>query len=527
VQQRSDATLAHYLRVLRHRRWVVIQAIVLVPLAAIVLSLSHMAMYRATSEVLINRQNLASAITGTSDPNVNAQADRIAQTQASLARVPEVANRTLRAVNLRRTADNFLAHSSVTAEPNSDLLRFGVTDHSPQLATSLATAYARQFSKYREELDTAAIQRARDGVIANMKKLEQAGRAKGSLYSTLAERSQQLATLQALQTANVTVVRVPESAGQVQPKPVRAGLIGAALGVILGLGLAFLWEALDTRVRSSEEVEERLGLPLLARLREPPRRLSRDERLVMLEEPRGMQSEAFHMLRANVEFARLGHDARTILITSAVEEEGKSTTVANLAIALARTGQSVVLVDLDLRRPSLHRFFDLPDTTTGLTQVAIGDATLDESLMPIEISDGGDLLDGVAGRGRPLSLTGGSLHVLTAGASPPNAGEFVGSYALERILIDLQTRFDTVLIDSPPALRVVDAIALSSKVDAMIVVVRLKVARRPMLNELKRLLSTAPSVKLGVVLTGASEDVGYGYGQGIYGGVYSSDPVEH
>ena len=170
----------------------------------------------------------------------------------------------------------------------------------------------------------------------------------------------------------------------------------------------------------------------------------------------------------------------------------------------------MVLVDLDLRRPSLHRFFDLPGNTTGLTQIAIGDATLDESLMPIEISDGGDLLDGVAGRARPLSLIGGSLHVLTAGASPPNPGEFVGSHALERILIELQTRFDTVLIDSPPALRVVDAIALSSKVDAMVVVANWPANRQEHWDALLRARAIENQCfMIGVNRTGHADDLSY------------------
>src|SRR5205814_1509032 len=135
-------------------------------------------------------------------------------------------------------------------------------------------------------------------------------------------------------------------------------------------------EALDTRVRSAEEVVERLELPLLARLPEPPRKLRADNRLAMLAEPTGVQAEAFRMLRTNLEFSALGKEIRTIMVTSSVEQEGKSTTVANLAIALARAGQRVVLVDLDLRRPFIDRFFDLDDHA-GLTQVAIGHATLE------------------------------------------------------------------------------------------------------------------------------------------------------
>jgi Mrp family chromosome partitioning ATPase/capsular polysaccharide biosynthesis protein len=520
---KSDATLAYYIRVVRRRRWVVLQALLLVPLIAVLYALSQQAQYRATADVLINRQNLASALTGTIDPNLNAQADRTAQTQARLANEPEVARRTLKAVGLNRSPDSLLAHSSVAAASNADLLRFSVTDHSPRLAIALAGAYAHQYTRYREQLDTAALQRARAGVDAKIKQLEANGRRKDALYASLASSSQQLGTMEALQTSNATVVRTPDSAARAEPQPVRAGIVGIVLGIALGLGVAFLWEALDTRVRSSEEIEERLGVPLLARLREPPRKFSRTERLVMLDDPRGPESEAFHMLRMNLEFARLGRETRTIMVTSSVEQEGKSTTISNLAVALARTGQSVVLVDLDLRRPSLHRFFGILDRPAGLTQVAIGDVPLEAALIPIELSDDRELAEIAPGLGVPPRDTTAGLHLLTAGLSPPNPGEFVTSHAVDRILVQLQTQFDTVLIDTPPALHVVDAIALSARVDAMILVTRMRVVRRPMLNELHRLLESVSAAKLGFVLTGASAQASYGLSYSGYSGEHVGD----
>ena len=121
---------------------------------------------------------------------------------------------------------------------------------------------------------------------------------------------------------------------------------------MLGVGLAFGIDALDTRVRSATEIGERLGLPLLARVPPPPKGFAKENRLVMLAQPTGTSAEAFRMLRTNLDFATLEDvDVRTILVTSAVEQEGKSTTAANLALAEARAGRRVALVDLDLRRP--------------------------------------------------------------------------------------------------------------------------------------------------------------------------------
>jgi Mrp family chromosome partitioning ATPase len=441
--------------------------------------------------------------------------------------VGDVASATLRAAGVRRTAGDFLARSSVTPQLNSDLLVFSVTDPDPELSVKLASAYAREFTTYKQRLDTASLGKALSDVRQRIDELVVGGDRHSPLYQNLVEKESQLATLEALQTANASVVQPATKAIQVQPKPVRNGILGLALGIVLGIGFAFLWEGLDTRVRSVAEISERLGLPLLARIPEPERRASKKNRLVMLGDPRSQGAEAFRMLRTNLSFARLGRDIRTIALTSAVEEEGKSTTAANLAVALARAGQTVALVDLDLRRPFLGRFFALQNRP-GLTQVAIGEATLQEALVSVPVGEfsnrakdrlasrNGD--PGIRGAQLP-PLDGGKLRILLAGPVPPNAGEFAGSEALADILHELRERFDTVLIDAPPSLQVGDAMALSANVDALIVVTRLNVIRRPMLTELRRLLDGSPAAKLGFVVTGAKEEDSYG-GYSGYGGYY-------
>ena len=501
------------------------------PIAAVVFSLRQQDLYQASSQVLLSNQNLASALTGTQQSTgVSLQADRVAQTQADLARVPQVANATLAAVGVHRSPAELLNRSSVSAKQNADLLQFSVTDHDAALAARLATAYATQFVRYRQQLDTASLQRARGEV---QQKIDALTEQKGPLYQSLVEKDQQLATMEALQTSNASVVENASGATQVQPRPVRNGVLGLALGLVLGIGFAFLWEALDTRVRSAEEIAEQLGVPLLARLPEPSRRLRRDVQLAMLAEPRSTGAEAFRMLRTNLEFVRLGREAKTIMVTSAVEQEGKSTSVANLAVALASAGRRVALVDIDLRRPFLDRFFDLR-RHPGLTHVALGQASLADALVTVPVGVVGDASiaapangngngNGQAVTGSP-ALHGGSLAVVAAGPVPPNAGEFVGSEALAAILGELRERFDTILIDAPPALQVGDAMALSANVDALLLVTRMNVVRRPMLHELRRLIDATPAHVLGFIVTGARSEEGYGYGYGYHGG-YSSSPL--
>ena len=283
----------------------------------------------------------------------------------------------------------------------------------------------------------------------------------------------------------------------------------------LVLGLAFLREAFDTRVRTAEEIGERLALPLLGRVPKPPKKLQKDDRLVMLADPTGVQAEAFRILRTNLDFARLDRDVQTVMVTSAVEQEGKSTTVANLALTLARAGERVILADFDLRRPYLERFFDLHGP--GLTDVALGQANLDDALAPIAITSSARSNGSLVGAYESLRSEGespGRLQVLPCGPLPPDPGEFVAGRRVEMILEELRERASIVLLDTPPVLHVGDAMTLSTKVDGLVVVTRMNVVRRHMLAELRRHLAASTTIKLGFILTGAvaHEDYGYGYG---------------
>lgn len=499
------STLRDYILVLRRRRWIVIHALVVVPLAALLFSLQQDRTYRASAEVLLNQQNLALTLAGANlSPGV-AQPDRVLDTQARVAEGPTIALRTLRAVGvddvpLRR----FMRNSTVATQKNLDILTFAVVYHDYRRASQLATEFARQYTIYRRELDTRALLVARKEVDLRMQELAREGQRRSRAYADLSDRAQQLTTAAALQTSNASLTAPAGPAAQVAPRPTRNTFLGLALGLVLGVALAFLRESLDTRVRSSGEIQELLDLPLLARVPAPPKLLAQSNHLVMEIDPDALEAEPFRMLRTNFEFFNLEHRARTVLFTSAVGEEGKSTTIANLAIALARAGTRVALVDLDLRRPFLHRFFEFEGEQAGVTDITAGRARI----------------------GGPLPSTGdatqGSLEVLTAGPPTTDPGELVTAPALDELLHQLRQRADVVLVDAPPLLVVSDAMALSAKVDAIVVVSRLGLVRRHMLTELRRVLAACPAPKLGLVITGADAELesygyprryGYGYGQ--------------
>jgi succinoglycan biosynthesis transport protein ExoP len=513
---RPELSVRDYARLLLRRKWIVLSAVVLLPAIAVALALRQPAVYQSTATVATKEGNLAAIVSGIQDNSFYADPNRIAQTQIQLAETPEVATRVLQRAGIKNGDPNALLGSTViTADPNADILSFTVKDHDRTRASLLANAYAKQYTILRGQLDTQALRQARSGILKRSAELKAQGNA--AYASSLDSKAQQLQTLEQLQNSNAVVARSAGGAAQIAPRPKRDGLIGLALGLILGLGLAFLRDALDTRVRAAEDVAVRLGLPLLARIPEPPRKLQRAEELVMFKEPTSVRAEAFRMLRTNLDFASIDQDARSIMITSALEKEGKSTTIANLAIVAARSGKRVALVDLDLRRPRVDKFFKLEDQP-GLTNVVLGHATLEEATTRIAIT--GDEPKAVPVEGNGHARVEGILDVIPSGPIPPDPGEFVATAALSRVLETLHDRYDLVLIDAPPVLHVGDALTLATKVSALLIVTRLPGMRRGILSELSRVLATCPTRKLGFVLSGAGVEGGYGQGYYYY---YSSE----
>lgn len=539
-QQHSEeagTSIRDFFKVLQRHRWLSLFSLLVVPAVAVILSARQDPVYESEASVVLTRDNLANVVTDTPDTTSSLEFARVVQTQAQLAHSNEVAERVISLLGLDRDATALLARVVVEPADDADILLFAASEGSKRSAQELASTFAREYVSYRQELDSVALDQASDDLKVQIDKTLRADRDT-EFYATLVSRYQQLRTLQALQSSNSFVVRPATTAGQIAPNTVRSGIIGLVLGAVIGVGLALLFEALDTRIRSGEEIADSLGLRLLGRLPPPPRKLRERNELVMLADPGGGEAEAIRMLRVNLDLLAIDHPTKVMMVTSGLAAEGKSTTASNLAIAHARAGRDVVLVDLDLRKPWLGTIFNITGAA-GITGVALGQASLDDALLDVPLDSGVaplPAIDPTNGHTENVDLSAhavaarGRLRVLPVGMAPPHPGEFAGGRAVASVIADLREKVDLVIVDSPPILRVGDAMTTTAHVDTVLFVARRDALRRPMLKEIARLLSSFPVPILGIALTGADQvgnaygaDYGYGYG---YGATPNGSPAE-
>jgi polysaccharide biosynthesis transport protein len=311
----------------------------------------------------------------------------------------------------------------------------------------------------------------------------------------------------AWETSILVPAGVPGS--PVSPRPARAAAIAGLVGLLAGFGLALAREHLVAHVRTAGEVEGALRSPVLAVVPRLGGRRARRDPLAVLDRPDSQVAEAYRIVRSNLAVAGVGEDQRVLLVTSALAGEGKSTVAVNLAIAFAESGVDTMLVDADLRRPRLHRMLGLPNER-GLTTV------LDQRLHPAEVAGVVD-----------TAHLSGSLGCLTAGPSQAQPTSTLSGPAMEAALGSLR-QSHLVIVDSPPVLPLADAGVLSTRADAIVVVVRPEMVSTGLLDELRARLAQAGATVVGVVVNAAdpgtfeaSGTYGYGYGYGEARGRHS------
>ena len=523
----GPTSLAEYVEILWRRRRTVLMGVVAVPITAVVLSSLQNAEYRASAEVLLRTESLVETVTGVPDLTAGQNPQRILDTQARLARVPEIAGVAV-TKGSDMTAADLLDMSSVSADPSADILTFSVNAPSSQQAIRLTNAYAAAYTRYRALLDRGPVRKALASVTARLQQLRDAGATSGSHYSSLVAQQQRLESILALPSQTAVVVDRAETASKTRPRPALAALLGAVAGILLGIGMALVREAVEKRPRSTEALQQRLGLRMLGRVPETP---VGGTGLVALLHPGSIDAEVYRMLRLNFEHAAARTGGRVFVVTSTVEGEGKSTVAANLAVALARAGRSVIVADCDTLRPVLRERFQA-GSGPGILEVASERASLESALIEFQLptiplsaesrfgaSGSNGRVESVArqvGDIRDLALAmppagEGSLRVLASDPASVELSDYLVATKLEGLLTQLRHEAEVVILDTAPLTSSV-GMGISALADGVIVVANLTVLRRPMLDQLAETLDELATPKLGLVLTGVSLGTMFTYG---------------
>ena len=550
--------LRHLLDVLRRHVWFVVRVVIVVGVAAGVLSNLRTPVYRATASVLLRPDDPAEQLNPSSTQRVATDPDRYVEAQKSIARSMAVAREAARMLHGVSGAE-VARRISVEQGGRSDLLEVSATDTDPVRARDMANAVVEGFIENRRQSAVAGLQQAADEIQAKLLPLQQtiaqldarigdgsqspdststpqpvtpppsgpvppaiapaapgmdlggqpttaealkaARYAAAVQYQTLFSRQQELLVDIALKRGEAELIdEATTPRDPVSPRPVRDTATGVGVGLLLGIGLALLREHAQNRIRSLEEIERLTSLPILAQLPFDEASTSEPAEVAVLTRPLSPLAEGVRSLRTSIRYLGADGPVKVLLVTSALPGEGKSLVAANLAAAHARAGHRTVLVSADLRRPGASRMFGVAASAPGLTNVVV-------QSFPADAADG-DATLASNGPGTEVARTATAatvatshrlLRYLPSGPTPPNPAELLGSRRMLEVVEELAASADVVVVDTPPLLPVTDAAVLAAKADGVLLVAAVGETRRDALNRAKAVLDGTKARVLGVV----------------------------
>jgi succinoglycan biosynthesis transport protein ExoP len=454
--------LRDYFRILR-KRWAAIAAAALLGISvAAGFTLATTPVYEASTLVYVQVQSSGSV-------GELAQGSTFIQSQvksfAEVVSTPRVLDSAIKSLELDESSET-LATSVIASAPLDTVnIEITVTRQSPDEAATIANAVTASFREVVSDIT------------------ESSGTTPVSQVSVSVLRE---ATVPQAPISPVTSVNL---------------LLGLLVGLAIGVGLSVLLEAIDTRIRGERDVAAITKAPIIGGISFDSNAVQKP--LIVQDDPRSVRAEAFRTLRTNLQFLEVEAGGKSFVITSSIPSEGKTTTAANLAIALADSGAHVVLVDGDLRRPKVASYMGL-EGAVGLTDVLISRAELADVLQPWGRSN---------------------LVVLPAGTVPPNPSELLGSRAMAALLRELESEFDLVLIDLPPLLPVTDAALVSKLTSGTLVVVAVGRTHKGEFSGAISALENVGAAVSGVILTmlPTKGPDSYGYGRYGYGYGYAQE----
>ncbi|MER5326617.1 polysaccharide biosynthesis tyrosine autokinase [Streptosporangium roseum] len=448
--------LLHYVRLARRNWPLILLALIISVAASLVVTANTPPKYVASTSMLVSGHDRKGSLSTAYQAGV-LSAQRV-KSYANLLTSRRVVGQITEMENVERLQANITAE----AIPDTVLLRATVTDTDPARAAQLANALGATFTRLIGELERPT------------------PRSRATIKVTVVDQAD-----------------VPKE--PISPRPLVNLALAVVIGLSVGVGSLVLRDYLDTTIKTSEVLQNATESSILGII--GYERAARRHPLIIRNNGRSSRSEAFRSLRTNLQFIGVDRQPRSLVVTSCLPSEGKSSVSANLAITLAQAGWRVVLVDGDFRRPSIPSYLGI-EGGVGLTDVLIGTAEL-----------------------RNVTQLWGeaNLHVLPSGRIPPNPSELLGSHGMRQVLAQLTESYDMVIIDAPPMLPVADAATLAAICDGTLLVARYGKTRREHLVRAVGLLSSVNARVVGTVLNFApaknSQYYGYGYG-------YESDAEE-
>jgi capsular exopolysaccharide synthesis family protein len=504
--------LRQYMAIVMRWWWLTILLTIAAGATSYAVSRRQPLVYEATTTLMVGQSIQATELTN----NDILASERLARTYADIAQRQPVLQSTIETLSLNSTWRELKKRVTVKPVQDTQLLEITIEASSPEEAQVIADEVARQLillspsalQNQEQDENQRFVRQRLEGLQAKigagqerMKELEAA--MAGSLSAQQVQELQsEINTLERLitdwentytqllifidskESPNYLAVIEP---AQINPDPVRPHLglntlIASVVGLSLALGLIFLLEYLDDTLKSADDLDQSLGLTSLGAISQIKGRRYQD-RLIASQDPFSPASEAYRMIRSNIQFMAIDRPVKSIMVTSSTPGEGKSFTVANLGIAMAQAGLKTIIVDTDLRRPVQHQVFTVPNLE-GLTDL----------LRSPEIEINSHL----------KHTRFENLQVITCGTLPPNPSEVLGSQRMGQLLASLNEMADVVIYDSPPAVAVADSAVLSRRVDGVVLVIEAGQTRRDVARQAIMNLQQAGAHILGGVLNRAS-----------------------
>lgn len=509
MHQDSQApSLEHVFGVLRRRLPLIVLCVVISAGIAFGLAKRETKKYTATAALQFSYDSLSQQIAGLQIAGASSALVAQQASNVELVKLGDMAAKTAAALGHGLSAQKVAGSISVEGQGESSVVTVSATATSPVLAAAITNTYTREFVREQQSANHTYFSSALAIVDKQLARLSPAQRI-GPDGVALQNRAQTLRLLAELHYGNVQIgqeAAVPS--GPSSPKTSRNTALGLFVGLILGLALAFGLDKLDRRIRRPADLVEIYRLPLLGAV---PKSAALGAKGNRTELP-PQETEAFGRIRAHLRAFNVDRDLHTLAIASAVPGEGKSMIARHLAETAARFGSRVLLLEADLRQPTLAGDLGV-DPSPGLAEVLAGRIALEDAIQSVQLKSSSDQ-HGLAG----------ALDVLSAGAPTANPAGMLESEAMRSGLRQARFLYDLVVIDTPPLTAVSDALQLLTHLDGTILVGRIGRSRRDVSQQVGQVLASSGVPLLGVIANGAKPDAAYGYAVPGYGRHSAEEP---